>query len=135
MRFPSRGWTVLLAAALCASCATPQRADGPVATEVAVAGIEGRLLRHAAFPSRHVQSRNVDVWLPPGHEEGGSQRHPVLYMHDGQNLFGAKDTPGGTDWGVDEAMTRLVASGEVRPAIVVAIWNTPARLAEYMPRK
>ncbi|MCW5580310.1 MAG: alpha/beta hydrolase [Luteimonas sp.] len=135
MRCLVPAWVLVSVAALCASCAMPQRPDGPAATEVAVAGIEGRLLRHAAFPSRHVQARNVDVWLPPGYADDPSRRYPVLYMHDGQNLFGATGTPGGTDWGIDEAMSRLLASGEIRPAIVVAIWNTPARLAEYMPRK
>src|SRR5690606_7806625 len=106
----------------------------PAVTEVQVAGLEGRLLRHADFPSHHVQSRNVDVWLPPGYRDDSDIRYPVLYVHDGQNLFGASPSPGGTDWGIDEAMARLARAGEVRPAIVVAIWNTPARLAEYMPR-
>lgn len=131
----TRWLAVLVLCAWCLACAAPRRLDGPAATEVAVAGIEGQLLRHAAFPSRRVQPRNVDIWLPPGYADDDARRYPVLYMHDGQNLFGAGPTPGGTDWGVDEAMTRLSSAGDVRAAIVVAIWNTPARLAEYMPRK
>ena len=108
-------------------------APSPVATDVPVPGLEGRLLRHADFASRHIAARNVDVWLPPGYGHGDT-RYPVLYMHDGQNLFGASPSPGGTDWGIDEAITRLSAAGEIRPPIVVAVWNTPDRLAEYMPR-
>ena len=87
------------------------------------------------FDSRFVAPRNVDVWLPPGYAEHPHRRYPVVYMHDGQNLFDPKLSYTGIDWGVDEAMTRLIAQGRVRPAIVVGIWNTPLRFQEYMPRK
>jgi len=39
------------------------------------------------------------------------------------------------DWGIDETMTRLIAEKRIRPAIVVAIWNSPMRFQEYMPQK
>ncbi len=42
---------------------------------------------------------------------------------------------GGIDWGIDETMTRLLAEERVRPAIVVAIANSPLRFQEYMPRR
>jgi enterochelin esterase-like enzyme len=88
------------------------------------------------LPSRHVAARTVDVWLPPGYADNPSKRYPVLYMHDGQNLFDPSlSFYTRTDWGVDEAMTRLIAEGRVREAIVVGVWNTPQRLQEYMPRK
>ncbi|MCZ7010141.1 hypothetical protein, partial [Salmonella enterica] len=53
----------------------------------------------------------------------------------GQNLFDPALSYTGIDWDVDGAMTRLVAEGRVREAIVVGIWNTPLRFHEYMPRK
>jgi S-formylglutathione hydrolase FrmB len=88
------------------------------------------------FPSAHVAARNIDVWLPPGYAAHPHRRYPVLYMHDGQNLFDpAFSFYTQTDWGVDEAMTKLIAEGRAREAIVVGIWNTPLRLQEYMPRK
>lgn len=87
------------------------------------------------FPSHHVALRDIDVWLPPGYADNPGRRYPVLYMHDGQNLFDPALSYTGIDWGVDETMTRLVADGRVRGAIVVGIWNTPRRFAEYMPRK
>lgn len=87
-------------------------------------------------PSAHVASRNVDVWLPPGYAANPHKRYPVLYMHDGQNLFDPSlSYYTQTDWGVDEAMTKLIAERRVREAIVVGVWNTPLRLQEYMPRK
>jgi len=87
-------------------------------------------------PSAHVAARNVDVWLPPGYSANPRKRYPVVYMHDGQNLFDPSlSYYTRTDWGVDETMTKLAAEGRVREAIVVGVWNTPLRLQEYMPRK
>ncbi|MCK7520338.1 MAG: hypothetical protein MZV64_22975 [Ignavibacteriales bacterium] len=59
------------------------------------------VVRHADFPSQFVAARNADVWLPPDCAEDG--RHPVLYMHDGQNLFGPVASIGGVAWEVDKA--------------------------------
>ncbi|GAB2503948.1 alpha/beta hydrolase-fold protein [Lysobacter humi (ex Lee et al. 2017)] len=87
------------------------------------------------LPSKHVAARTVDVWLPPSYGSDPSRRYPVLYMHDGQNLFDPALAYTGVDWDVDGAMTRLVAEGAVREAIVVGIWNTPLRFSEYMPRR
>ena len=94
----------------------------------------GTLERHADFASRDVIPRPVDVWLPPGYAEGGERRYPVLYMHDGQNLFDPELAFGGVDWGLDEALGRLAAAGDIPETMVVAIWNTgEARWTEYMP--
>ena len=95
----------------------------------------GTTLGWAQVPSAHVPARDVDIWLPPGYGDDPDARYPVLYMHDGQNLFDPSLSYTGVDWGVDEAMTRLIQSGRIPPAIVVGIWNTPARFPEYMPRK
>jgi predicted alpha/beta superfamily hydrolase len=91
--------------------------------------------RLGEFVSRHVAARRVDVWLPPGYAADPGRRYPVLYMHDGQNLFDPATAFAGVDWGVDEAMARLAAAGEIRPAIVVGVWNTERRLAEYLPSR
>lgn len=56
-------------------------------------------------------------------------------MHDGQNLFDPATAYIGVDWGVHEALEKLVAAGRARPAIIVGIWNTPQRRAEYFPDK
>lgn len=98
-------------------------------------GVTGVVRFHGDFPSQHVAKRNVEVWLPPGYERSATTRYPVLYMHDGQNVFDPATAYVKVDWAVDEVMTDLVARGKVRPAIVVAVWNTPARMQEYMPGK
>ena len=97
--------------------------------------ILGRLDRHADFASAHVPPRNVDVWLPPGYE-ARDRRYPVVYMHDGQNLFDPAISFGGLDMGVDEALVRLMEAGQTAGAIVVGIWNRgDDRWREYMPRQ
>ena len=95
----------------------------------------GRLDHHPDFPSQYVTPRNVDIWLPPGYRGAGANRFPVLYMHDGQNLFDPKTSFMGVDWGVDEAMFRLIGENRVRGAITVGIWNTAKRFEEYLPNK
>jgi len=63
-------------------------ADGIAApSPVTGAGVTGAVVRYADMPSANVASRNVDVWLPPGYGKDPDKRYPVLYMHDGQNLF------------------------------------------------
>lgn len=89
--------------------------------------------RFEPFKSRLVTPRPVDVWLPPGYDEQPSRRYPVLYAQDGQNLFLPELSFSGVDWGVDEILVHLAA--EIELPIVVGIWNTPGRIAEYMPEK
>ncbi len=121
---------------LLATQTTAAVSDGmPAAVPLAGPGITGTVLRHAAMPSTHVASRNVDVWLPPGYAENPERRYPVVYMHDGQNLFDPATSMGNVDWAVDEAMTGLIARGEARPAIIVGVWNTNKRREEYMPQR
>ncbi|HEU5014671.1 MAG TPA: glycogen debranching protein GlgX [Roseiflexaceae bacterium] len=75
-------------------------------------------------------TRDILVYLPPGYE-AGAQRYPVLYMHDGQNLF--DDATSYTcEWQVDETMEELSHAGY--PAIVVGIHNVAGeRINEYGP--
>ena len=93
----------------------------------------GRLVEHAQVTSAFVGPRDVTVWLPPGYDERPDARWPVLYMHDGQNLFDGSRAAYGQEWGVDEHVIRLAATGQIRAPIVVGVHNTPLRLREYVP--
>jgi predicted alpha/beta superfamily hydrolase len=124
-----------LLAALSMTAATATGAGIPAPTPVTGPGVTGTVVRYASMPSAHVAARNVDVWLPPGYGQDPKKRYPVLYMHDGQNLFDPATSYGNVDWAVDEAMTRLIKQGEVREAIVVGVWNSPKRFQEYMPQR
>ena len=75
--------------------------------------------------------RDVFAYLPPSYGEG-ERRYPVLYMHDGQNLFDAR-TAFSEEWHVDATMEEA-ASRTGLEAIVVGIPNAgEARLDEYSP--
>ena len=91
--------------------------------------------RYDDVQSNYVDPRRVDVWLPDGYEES-DEPYSVLYAHDGQNIFipwqvGLHPV----DWGIDEAIQRLMDSGKIRKTIVVGIWNTPKRRLEYLPQE
>jgi len=116
-----------------ADAATGVPAPAPV--PVTGPGVTGTVLRYPSLQSTHVAARNVDVWLPPSYGKDPAKRYPVLYMHDGQNLFDPATSYGNVDWAVDEAMTNLIDKGAVREAIVVGVWNTPKRREEYMPQR
>jgi predicted alpha/beta superfamily hydrolase len=94
----------------------------------------GTIRRLANFPSKLVEPRNVDVWLPEGYN--AAKKYNVLYMHDGQMLFDSTITWTKTEWKVDETMTALMNNKKIKDCIVVGIWNTGAgRHADYLPQK
>ncbi|OGT93588.1 MAG: hypothetical protein A2083_09470 [Gemmatimonadetes bacterium GWC2_71_9] len=97
-------------------------------------GVAGRLVYWTDVASAHLgPTRHVEIWLPPGYDVAPTTRYPVLYMHDGQNLFDPRIANTGVDWGVDERVVRLVQRGVIPPVIVVGVWSTAARGPEYSP--
>lgn len=103
-------------------------------TEVLFSDRTGLLYRH--YLATHlVTGRFIDVWCPPGYRADQQTRYPVIYMHDGQNLFDPALSYTGIDWGVDEAIHLLIGTYAISGAIVVGIWNTALRQREYMPAK
>ena len=77
------------------------------------------------------RTRRIWLYLPPDYATS-QKTYPVLYMHDGQNLFDNATAFSG-EWGVDEALDLLHAQGDWG-CIVVGIDNGGAnRLNEYGP--
>lgn len=75
--------------------------------------------------------RRVWIYLPPDYQTT-SKKYPVLYMHDGQNLFDQNTSAFG-EWEVDESLNELHAQGDWG-CIVVGIDNGEQyRLDEYSP--
>ncbi len=135
---PSRRHTLALPLALplsmplLSACAQPGPA-GPSPVPAMASVRHGRLERLPALASRHVDTRPVDVWLPPGYD--GGRPHAVLYMHDGQMLFDPATTWNRRAWELDRMAAPLLARGALRDFIVVAPWNHgPLRFAEYFPQ-
>lgn len=79
-------------------------------------------------------TRGVYVYLPPTYLENSAARLPVVYMHDGQNLFDPNAAFGGVTWGVAQAFDSAAGDGRFREAIVIGPENAgSARIAEYTP--
>jgi len=94
----------------------------------------GDIRTHKDFPSKSLgNTRAVDVYLPPGYDEDADARYPVLYLHDGQNVFDAAASSFGVEWRADETAEHLIHLRKIRPVILVAIAGTPARIDEYTP--
>lgn len=73
--------------------------------------------------------RRVWIYLPEGYDKTSGNRYPVLYMHDGQNVFDDATAYAG-EWGVDE----FLDSTKQKQAIVVAVdHGGDKRLVEYNP--
>jgi predicted alpha/beta superfamily hydrolase len=89
-------------------------------------------LAHEAFEMPRLKKfRHLWVYLPPGYEKN-KKHYPVMYMHDGQNVFDEYFAPFG-EWGVDECLDSLIAAGKPG-CIVVAIENGQMdRMSEYNP--
>ena len=92
----------------------------------------GQRRRHEEFPSALLGNRRtITVALPPGYDDKSSRRYPVLYLHDGQNLFDPAEAAFGMAWDAHTTATRLALARRIRPVILVGIANTPARMDEY----
>jgi predicted alpha/beta superfamily hydrolase len=85
-----------------------------------------------AFAMPQLQrTRRIWLYLPPDYATS-SKRYPVIYMHDGQNVFDAATSFAG-EWGVDETLDSLHATGDWG-AIVVAVDHAGGqRINEYSP--
>ena len=109
-----------LAAPAMAQDAAPAPAPTPTPQKPSTAG-PGVQPRSAAFTIPVLdRQRHVQVYLPPGYATS-SKRYPVLYMHDGQNLFDDRTSFMG-EWGVDESLDRLAREKGLE-LIVVGIDN------------
>ncbi len=99
--------------------------------------VTGNIRKHRAFPSKILRNRrDVLVYLPPGYSRFSRKNYPVLYLHDGQNIFDAATAFGGVEWGADETADRLIAKKLVEPLIIVAVANKgEERIHEYAPTR
>lgn len=98
--------------------------------------LTGDVRLHKNFHSKVLNNdRDVIVYLPPGYDANKSRHYPVLYLHDGQNLFdGATSFIPGQEWRVDETAQSLISGGRIEPLIIVGIYNAGAeRINEYTP--
>jgi hypothetical protein len=93
--------------------------------------ITGDVRYHRNFKGKGLLQRDIIVWLPPSYEKATLKRYPVLYAHDGQNLFDPATSSFQVDWQLDETADSLIKQGKIREIIIVGIYNTPDRMREY----
>lgn len=76
-------------------------------------------------------NKEISVYLPPDYKNS-TKNYPVIYMHDGQNVFDPTTSSFGKEWAIDETMDVLIKNKQIPEAIVVAIHtNNEDRYDEY----
>ena len=70
------------------------------------------------LPGSHL----MRIYLPAGYEENSLKRYPVIYMHDGKNLFFPEEAFLGTEWQLDETLDQLDVMSVIDKIIVVGIY-------------
>ncbi|MBS1703930.1 MAG: alpha/beta hydrolase [Armatimonadetes bacterium] len=103
-----------------------------------MSSLTGNIERIDRFESKILgNSRNLIVYLPPNYKQDTKTRYPVVYMHDGQNIFdGATSYIPNQEWRADEAAEALIEAGLIEPLIIVGIDNAGMERAnEYLPTK
>ncbi len=98
----------------------------------------GELVTVDDFESVHLGGkRTVVVYLPPGYRRDTRRRYPVLYLHDGQNVFdGQTSFVPGQYWRMRETLDSLLERRRIEPLIVAAVYHAGVhRLFEYTPTR
>ncbi len=82
-----------------------------------------------------LSSRALYIYLPRGYLDHVQRRYPVLYMHDGQNVFRAHEADSfAGSWRADTTADRLISEGQMRECLIVGVSHGgAARIGEYMP--
>ncbi|RIE01285.1 alpha/beta hydrolase [Cohnella faecalis] len=94
--------------------------------------MKSTIMRIEGFRSENLNNeRDLFIYLPPGYTESEDRRYPVLYVHDGQNLF--HPAMNGQSWNLHRTADRLIANGSIEEIIIVGIANMGAERAnEFM---
>ena len=92
---------------------------------------------HSRISRRHTVTSEIlgrplelRIYRPPGYDENTLKRFPVMYMHDGRNLFFPEEAFGGREWEVDETLDRLDTMNIIDKVIVVGLF-TSERMQDY----
>jgi predicted alpha/beta superfamily hydrolase len=90
-----------------------------------------KVLDSAFYIPQLDRKRRIWIYLPKGYATA-KNTYPVLYMHDGQNLFNEQTAPFG-EWGVDEAMDSLQKQTGKEMIVVGIDHGGDKRMSEYNP--
>lgn len=94
-------------------------------------GANGEITGIMDVPSNILnRQQRIRVYLPPGYNENTLKKYPVLYMHDGTNLFFPQEAFLGQEWQIDETSDLLNQMNLIDQTIVVGIYARD-RLQDY----
>lgn len=118
---------------LSASAALP---DYDIITSPAPVSSYGHITRMSVKSENLGGKVIVDIWTPTEYDATSDIRYPVVYAHDGQNLFDTKYCFAGVAWSVDKACSQLAKDPDFVMPIVVGINNRGSqglRPNDYFP--
>lgn len=119
--------------ALLVSCAKTTTSEAPFAKSK-LEVTSGKLWHAGIFSPELNETIKIDVWTPDGYT--ASKKYPVIYMHDGQNLFDANSTWNHQAWEIDSVLGSLITDKKVKPVIVVGIHSVDTtRIGDLMPER
>ena len=99
-------------------------------------GNPGQVNRYAVTSNALGGEVIADVWLPEGYNDDTSKSYPVVYAHDGQNLFDPAFSFASVAWEMDQVAQSLVNDGQTEVPIIVGINNRGTlRPCDYFPEK
>jgi predicted alpha/beta superfamily hydrolase len=101
-----------------------------------VSSLTGNIERIDGFESKVLKNkRNISIYLPPSYKTDAKVKYPVIYMHDGQNVFdGMTSYIPNQEWRADETAESLIEAGIIEPVIIVGIDNAGTERAnEFLP--
>ena len=92
----------------------------------------GHIVEHELHSPELEDDVKLLVYLPPQHLADPETWFPVVYLHDGHNVFDRATSSYGFDWQADETAEHFAREGH--PVILVGIWTrSDKRLDYYIP--
>lgn len=92
-----------------------------------------RTIREIDFDFPHLgHSKTISIYLPPHYDHLSNKKYPVLYVHDGNNLFNLESSTFGKIWSLDHILDQLILNEVIPEVIVVGISSdNQLRYSEY----
>lgn len=127
-------FTVFLALSLLSCGDSPSKAQKPDSARKPPSVMKNTIIVRG-FKSAHLKFPHTLIISIPADYSNSEARYPVLYAHDGQNLFDPRTAFGGNEWKLDENIEDLQKAGVLGGLIVVGIYNNAMRVDEYTPTR
>ena len=78
-------------------------------------------------------TRRIWIYLPPNYKNS-TKKYPVMYLHDGQNLFDDQTSYAG-EWQIDETLNRMTKDEKLATIVVGIDHGDEKRIEELSPFK